>query len=189
MWRFEIEVPKFGDEEARTGASWELPLHTCLAGEGEELLYDGMSFRFVSPLVVEAEVRWSGEELLVDVGLNVALSSSCSRCLEPAGIEIREDFMYLYSLRKNVKGKKTSEEGEDYRMVTIPCWKSRLDISDQVYESLVLSLPSRALCSPACRGICPSCGRRLESGSCSCSSVEIDPRLEELLAFETDDDT
>ena len=187
-WRFEIDVPELGDEEARTAASWELPLR--MDGDAaSEILYDGQLFGFSSSLGVEAEARWSDGDLSVDIGLKVDVISQCSRCLEPAGIEIREDFMYLYSLRKNTKGQRSAEEEEDYRTVRIPCLKSRLDISDQVFESLILSLPSRVLCSPDCPGICPSCGRLLKSGSCGCSAEEIDPRLEGLSLIRTDEDS
>lgn len=197
-WRFEIETPELGNEDAATTALWEQSISSASLSDdeseasGAEILYDGQSFRFISPLRVEAEARWAGDDLCVSIFVRAAFSSQCSRCLEPADIEILDDFMYLYSLRKKTAANRngaTEETDEEYRIVPVTSWKNRLDISEQVWESLVLSLPMRVLCSRECRGICPTCGKSLNSESCSCTPEGRDPRFEKLLATKFDQDT
>ncbi len=193
-WHFEIETPELGNEDAATTALWEQPcqvipsLGTGIGPVQKEVLYDGQLFSFASPLRVEAEARWAGDDLCVSISIRTTFTSPCSRCLELAHIEILNDFMYLYSLRKKSAENRNVEEKpeEEYRVVPVRSWKNRLDISDQVWESLILSLPIRVLCSEDCRGICPTCGKSLNLEECRCSSEEKDPRFEKLLAMKFD---
>jgi uncharacterized protein len=57
-------------------------------------------------------------------------------------------------------------------------------ISDLLREQLLLMLPVKPLCRPDCAGLCASCGKDLNEGSCTCSKRNVDPRfaiLENLL--------
>lgn len=178
-WRFELETPEFGNPDARSFLSSERK-------DLESLLFNGQIFDFKRPLTVRAEAKWAEDDLAVTIQIHTLLSSSCSRCLEPSDIEIMNDFLYLYSLRKKAVPNGDSEE-EDYHVVPISRWTRGFDISDQVWESLILSLPIRVLCSEKCRGLCPFCGKSLNEGDCGCSSREVDPRLEKLLGMEIKD--
>lgn len=51
------------------------------------------------------------------------------------------------------------------------------------FEEFLLTLPVKPLCSASCRGICPQCGKNLNSGACSCVVQDADPRLEALRGF------
>ncbi len=193
-WRFEIDTPELGNEDAVTTALWEqeVPSRTVLDSMCDsaraEILYDGLLFRFASPLRIEAEARWADDCLCVTIALKVFFTTQCSRCLEPTDIEILDDFMYLYSLRKKTVANRnaTEETDDEFHVVPVTSWKNRLDISEQVWESLILALPMRVLCSKDCRGICPTCGKSLNSGACTCSSEKKDPRFEKLLAIQFD---
>jgi uncharacterized protein len=39
-----------------------------------------------------------------------------------------------------------------------------------------LSLPARSLCGEDCKGLCPRCGKNLNSESCNCDAAPADPR-------------
>lgn len=196
-WRFEIDTPELGNEDAVTTALWEQEvlsrpgLGSAPDSARAEILYDGLLFRFASPLKIEAEARWADDSLCVTIAVKAFFTTQCSRCLEPTDIEILDDFMYLYSLRKKTATNRnaTEETDDEYQVVPVASWKNRLDISDQVWESLILTLPTQVLCSRDCRGICPTCGKSLNSGECICSSETKDPRFEKLLAIQFDQDT
>ncbi|MDR1941498.1 MAG: DUF177 domain-containing protein [Endomicrobium sp.] len=48
-----------------------------------------------------------------------------------------------------------------------------IDVSEEVRQLLVLEMPMKPLCSPACAGICPICGKRnKEDDSCSCQNAD-----------------
>jgi uncharacterized protein len=51
-----------------------------------------------------------------------------------------------------------------------------LDLDEVLETALVLDMETKFLCSEDCRGICPTCGKNLNEGPCSCRK-ELDPRL------------
>ena len=58
----------------------------------------------------------------------------------------------------------------------------RLDLGDVLREQLYLTLPLKRLCREDCRGLCPTCGKNLNTGACGCPPPEEpeDPRLSPL---------
>jgi uncharacterized protein len=53
---------------------------------------------------------------------------------------------------------------------------NELDLTEVAREQILLNLPETVLCREDCRGICPTCGKDLNEGDCSCGGGEIDPR-------------
>ena len=43
-----------------------------------------------------------------------------------------------------------------------------LDISTDVRDAVMISMPMRMLCDDDCKGLCPSCGVNLNNESCDC---------------------
>lgn len=179
-WKFELETPEIGDPEGVTTFSSEI---TPPAGE---ILFDGQAFTFAGPLSVKAEARWGDDDLHVLLKIVVKLISPCSRCLQPSCVEILDDFLYIFSLQGNNSSGEVPG-GDDSKVVTVFKWRRFLDISDQVWERVILSLPIKVLCAPDCKGLCPQCGRPLKGGECGCTSEDIDPRLEILRAVTLDE--
>jgi uncharacterized protein len=55
-----------------------------------------------------------------------------------------------------------------------------IDIKDIVREQMLLVVPIKQLCSSDCKGLCPDCGKDLNTGSCGCRDVKVDPRFSKL---------
>jgi len=49
-------------------------------------------------------------------------------------------------------------------------------LEDVVREQVLLSLPSRTLCTADCKGLCPRCGQNLNQAKCSCEEAPADLR-------------
>ena len=180
-WKFELETPELGNPEAVTFLHDEAE-----TGQLEGILYDGLTFSFEGPVIVDAEGRWLDSDLAVSLKISATFSAPCSRCLEPSRIEILNDFLYLYSLRKKESPEEAPED-ENFHVVLVSRWQRFFDISDHVWESVVVSLPSKVLCSSGCKGLCPQCGRPLKNGDCGCSAKELDPRMEKLLGIKIEE--
>jgi uncharacterized protein len=121
----------------------------------EKIFFDGQEFQLSSPLKVYAFSSWIDESTLsVRLGINTQIAGSCVRCLEKAELALSDELLYLYSLRG-----KGSEDEE--MVVEVGAFGKTLDITEQVWESLVLLLPLRLLCREDCLGLCPSCGANL----------------------------
>lgn len=178
-WIFELETPELGEDTGSTSRLWEKTVDSPLS-------YNGQLFSFKGPLKVCAEAQWADGGLSVSIAIETLLSASCSRCLAPADIDILDDFMYLYTLRK--KGSPLEDSGEENIIfVPVDFWRNTLNISDQVWESVILSLPLRVICSPDCKGMCPLCGKPLSDGECECTQNRTDPRFEKLLDVKISD--
>lgn len=55
-----------------------------------------------------------------------------------------------------------------------------LDLSDAIRQYALMAIPMKPLCKEDCAGLCQSCGRNLNQGSCDCPKQVTDPRLSEL---------
>ena len=69
----------------------------------------------------------------------------------------------------------SDEEDEDGQFVLVP--DESLDLEQLLTEDILLDVPSKFLCSPDCKGLCPVCGKNLNQGDCGCKQDTVDPRL------------
>jgi uncharacterized protein len=113
-------------------------------------------------------------ELHIEAGAKVP----CARCLKDAPLDISRDLRYFYKPLSSADPG-FDDEG-DQGIVLVESIESDIDISDQVWESLILSLPEKVLCSPDCNGICPVCGSDKNRTQCDCARDDLDPRFEVL---------
>lgn len=51
-----------------------------------------------------------------------------------------------------------------------------VDLAPMIRETVLLELPDAPLCRPDCAGLCPTCGRELDQGSCTCPTDTVDTR-------------
>ena len=154
----------------------------------EGIDFDGQHFSLPSGLSVRTRTRWLEESLLsVEISLTAIIEGECARCLADATLAISDDLMYLYSLRGLEFGKDTELQSDDgFLPVEVDFWGRTLNISDQVWESILMLLPLKLLCREECAGLCPQCGTDLNTGVCSCASWEEDPRLSALRSIARD---
>ncbi len=115
-----------------------------------------------------------GVLVLADLDLTVILT--CSRCLEelvyPLHLHFSDEFRPTVDVVTGIE----LPEQEDENVFTIDA-NHVLDITRAVREYVLLGLPMRPLCSEACLGLCPKCGRNLNQGKCTCSAAPVDSRL------------
>jgi uncharacterized protein len=59
----------------------------------------------------------------------------------------------------------------------------RIDLSAWARDALILALPDKILCRPDCAGLCPVCGRDLNTEPHVHEEVDADPRWAALEAL------
>ena len=101
----------------------------------------------------------------------------CARCTKPV------EHPVSFDLRLRLVEEAASEGEEDEAVYT----GTRLDLSEQARQALLLSLPFKLLCREDCAGLCPQCGADLNSGACGCGGKQMDPRWAALSALLTED--
>lgn len=131
----------------------------------------------------------SGQAGLVTLNARVSVPyrGECARCLDPVEDVLEFDFIRTLVTEGTLSDEVLEEKADEYLVVR----KGILSPDDALAESVFLELPSRLLCSPDCRGLCPKCGKKITDTPCGCQTKEIDPRwskLQELLDAADDDE-
>ena len=141
-----------------------------------------------------------GAKVLMKAEAAIPLEAPCARCLKPAAEVIRLDFLTCFvsgaaqphnglsacSTADEPKGGKFQDEEGTEASFDLespdeePFDGRTLNTDSVVCQELLVNLPLRCLCSPDCKGLCPSCGQNLNEKSCSCEQTATDPRWDAL---------
>ena len=97
---------------------------------------------------IHLEFSLGGNQLLMEGRVDGGWVLPCSRCLA------QHERLFQIEIEE-----------------TYPLSQQEVDVREEVREALVLSVPSKSLCTPSCRGLCPSCGQNLNQASCPCSEM------------------
>lgn len=99
----------------------------------------------------------------------------CARCVEPVPLPVQGEFDLIF--RPESADAESGERAITEDETEIGYYgDSGLMLEDVVREQVLLSLPSRTLCKPDCKGLCPRCGQNLNVAGCSCEEAAADPR-------------
>ncbi|HZO07069.1 MAG TPA: DUF177 domain-containing protein [Solirubrobacterales bacterium] len=80
----------------------------------------------------------------------VHLEGPCMRCLEPAALDLEVEAREV---------DQSDTEDEELRSPYVQ--DDELEIGRWAHDATMLALPSRLLCRPDCKGLCPVCGESL----------------------------
>ncbi len=88
----------------------------------------------------------------IDMDIHTKIVAFCDRCLTQTDINIDTTL-------------KTKLSKQDYQENSY-----KIDLSNAIYEQLLLCMPTRVLCSQDCKGLCPECGINKNISGCDCES-------------------
>lgn len=137
---------------------------------------DGFDFgndfiKVIEPIRFESKLDLLGGLLELTGFITGTIELTCSRCLV--------HFPYKLNIKVDEKFSNNTEivnNSEDVTFID----NALLDITEIVLGNIILSLPSKNLCTETCKGLCPHCGEDLNVSTCNCEVIEIDPRLAKL---------
>lgn len=95
--------------------------------------------------------------------LDGSVDMECRRCLGPAKVDVAGELHVLFTEVGN-------EDEDDPDVYPISTRADTLDLRPAIREQWLLEVPSLALCTPDCKGLCPRCGADLNSGPCGCAA-------------------
>ncbi|OUO95026.1 DUF177 domain-containing protein [Cloacibacillus sp. An23] len=139
----------------------------------------------LSELKVRVTAFRSEGRVVAEVAVETEVEAPCARCLEPARSRVKGDLRYIFSLRRDEQLREKNEGAQDgdEEIILLDSWEDEIDLAQMVWETFITALPPAILCSPDCRGLCPTCGANLNEGPCSCKTEGGDPRFEVLRKF------
>ena len=125
----------------------------------------------------DGEVRIQGR-------YTVEMAAQCDRCLGGARFPLDAGFDLFYRPVSVIAREEEVEidEGE----AEIGFYEGGgMELEDILREQVLLALPMQRVCSEACKGICPVCGRNRNETACDCSVENADDRWGALRKLET----
>ncbi|MBQ7822197.1 MAG: DUF177 domain-containing protein [Clostridia bacterium] len=160
-----------------TGECVRIPIDYTLESSALPVFDDVV---FEPEVHVNGELTNNGGYMRLALLCSIAYDAICARCLKEVNDTININF------EKTVceEGDLQNTDNDDYVEIN----DGMLDIDEALIEDMILNFPLKIVCDENCMGLCPKCGKDLNSGSCSCVTKEIDPRLAPLLKFFDNDD-
>ena len=129
----------------------------------------------IQPVTVTGTVRLAGREVFVNGDVKTRVAVECDRCLKQVELPVAGEFELEYVTRPTYESSEAAELTEDELSVSVFDGDS-IDVDEIVKEQILLAVPTRTLCRPDCKGICPNCGINKNTGDCACETKEVDPR-------------
>ena len=110
------------------------------------------------------------EDIRVVGDFSTQLELRCARCLEPVLRDVAGDFDLVYRpLGADAGMEERSIRGAE---ADIAYYQGEgLLLEDLLREQVLLAMPLKAVCSEACKGLCPRCGKNLNVEACACQPV------------------
>ena len=102
--------------------------------------------------------------LMLSYRLSCVPALECDRCLSPVKMRVEEEFSHVIVTE-------TASEENDAEYLLAP--DAMLDLAEVAMTELRLSMPTKILCRPDCKGLCPVCGQNRNLGECGCDSADI----------------
>jgi len=113
-------------------------------------LGEGDGFRAAGPVDCDLYVQVVDGMLIARGTLSVPVEARCARCTQFFSTTVTDS-----GFLRDFPGILGAEE---------------VDITEDVREALILSLPHSPLCAGSCKGLCIQCGKDLNDGPCECRS-------------------
>ena len=114
------------------------------------------------PVTGHARLTRTSDGILVHSEHSAAVLLECARCLEDAPTEIQgefdEEFLPSIDLRTGLPA-----EIPAIPDVLLIDEHHEITLDEVLRQSILTNLPLRALCDPACPGLCSTCGQRLDT--------------------------
>ncbi len=141
----------------------EVPLELASfeSGQGSFEIIEKEPVSFVFTNIEAGKARIEGS-------VTLTFRVNCDRCLAEMPLTLALEFDRL-ATSPDVEDEDADDAGfmDGYQ----------LDVEAFVHNEIVVGWPAKILCREDCRGICPKCGRDLNTGDCGCDTFVPDPRM------------
>lgn len=109
-------------------------------------------------------IQLEGSTVVITGEVEADYASQCSRCLEEVRRAVKAPIHMILKHTNSLAKVEAQEEDLNFGYYE----GEEVDCDGFTADLLFLALPFSELCQDDCRGLCPSCGRNLNQGSCEC---------------------
>ena len=131
---------------------------------------------FSAPVEVAASLEKSATQFFLKAHIRAQGVFVCDRCLAEFTLSLTPQYQMLYVLEGT-----GADNLDPAEIQVIPHGFTIIDLTEDVRQTIILSVPLKLLCREDCKGLCPVCGADRNTRSCTCTTTIIDERWEKLL--------
>jgi len=129
------------------------------------------NLHFTKPVGVQFTLQKVADQIVCQAEVKAIAELECSRCLETVEWEISGEMTILLTFSQG-----PAPEDSEHEVKIIPPGAKEVDVSEEIRQTILLSIPEKPLCREDCRGLCPHCGTNLNQSRCQCHMKVEDPR-------------
>lgn len=133
-----------------------------------------LSEPFFGKYIVNVKLTKSHSQILLDAAISLNAEFECDRCSILFNRKLQNEFRLVFLFGE------APEDVEFENTIYIPFDADKINISAELRDYAVLSVPMKKLCKEDCKGLCYHCGKNLNEGDCNCDKDKIDPRWQPL---------
>jgi len=130
---------------------------------------------FSADVGVDVTLEKTGNEILLKSSIRVDGTFECDRCVTQFVTPLTPKYQMYYVLDQA-----GAERFDPADVQVMAPGLTVIDITEDVRQTVLLSVPLKRLCRPGCRGLCPECGKNLNEGPCGCKVTIEDGRWDTL---------
>jgi len=132
---------------------------------------------------LEGRIDRAGDGADLTARLDATVPLTCGRCLETFPWHVRTGFDWAVVRRAPDPSDADGDDVAADEASVLVAPEGKIGLEDLATEQLYLNLPLKPICSPSCKGLCPTCGANRNLAACECVIEEVDARLAPLLQF------
>ena len=110
------------------------------------------------------------DQIILEASTTAGANFICDRCGTEFKQTVNSKYKMIYLLR-SIEGAE-----EEINITYLSPDAHMIDISKDVRDYMILSIPMKRLCKEDCIGLCDKCGADLNEKQCDCNDDEIDDR-------------
>jgi DUF177 domain-containing protein len=130
---------------------------------------------FFGNYVAKIELKKFHSQIILNSYIYTTAAFQCDRCGTgfKAGLQNKFQIVYLF-------GNYTKENSSE-NVVYLSPDADKINLFKELRDYALLSVPMKKLCREDCKGLCYTCGKNLNEGSCDCEKQHADPRWQPLV--------
>jgi len=130
----------------------------------------GLGEPFFDNFLLNLDLQKSNSQIVLDSELVLKAKFNCDKCSELFETEIKTNYQIIYLFGTE------PEETESVNVKYLAYDAEKIDISQDLLDYAMISVPMRKLCNEECKGLCYKCGANLNISKCECKNDEVDAR-------------
>lgn len=118
-------------------------------------------------VVADIELTRMMDKVYGKLKARAGITLTCGRCLKHFHRGVQADFSAIFEPAPRA-GAQEPDDDEGDELTVAYFEGEELPIGEELRQELELNVPFSPLCSNACPGLCPVCGKDLNDGDCGC---------------------